>query len=268
MGRLSGKRVVNTRDAHQAAELDRLLEERGAVPLPYPCIAIGPPLDRRPLVDALTALAAGRFDWLVLTSANTVAALERHAAGGSVPIGPGIAVAAIGPATAAAARRLGLEVAVVPNDHHGLALAATLPVRAGARVLLPASEIARPELATALAARGAEVTTVSAYRTVVGEGGVDLPRLLADGEVDAVTFASSSAVDGLVARLSREGGAPSTLREVPLVCIGERTRQTALERGFDTAVAAERSTLGGLIAALERRLSPDNAGGARWSRAS
>lgn len=268
MGSLNGKRVVNTRGVHQAAELDRLLAERGAVSLAYPCIAIVPPPDRRPLLDAMTDLAAGRLDWLVLTSANTVEALACHDPDGRVAIAPGTAVAAIGPATAAAARQAGLAVAVLPDHHDGPALAAAIPVRPGERVLLPASEIARPELANALAARGAEVTTVTAYRTVIGEGGVDLPRLLAGSGVDAITLASSSAVDGLVARLSREGGSPSSLRGVPLVCIGERTRQTALERGLAAAVAAERSTLAGLIEALARRLSPDNAGGATWSRAS
>jgi uroporphyrinogen III methyltransferase/synthase len=135
-------------------------------------------------------------------------------------------------------------------------------------VLLPASEIARPDLAAALAARGAEVTTVTAYRTVVGEGGVDLPRLLTGGGVDAVTLASSSAVDGLVTRLEREGGNPARLAAIPLVCIGAATRQTALEHGFEHAIAAERSTLDGLIEALARALGPTDAGGTRWSRVS
>ena len=268
MGNLSGKRVVNTRGARQAADLDRLLAERGAVPLRYPCIAIAPPSDRRLITEALANLAAGRFDWLVLTSANTVEALTGHDPDGRIAIAPGTAVAAIGPATAAVARQAGLKVAVVPDHHDGPTLAAAIPVAPGQRVLLPASEIARPELANALAARGAEVKVVTAYRTVAGEGGVDLPRLLADGGVDAITLASSSAVDGLIARLNREGGSLASLRGVPLVCIGERTRQTALERGLDAAVAAERSTLPGLIEALVRRLSPDNAGGATWSRAS
>lgn len=72
---LAGKRVVNTRAAHQAAELDRLLRDRGAVPLSFPCIAIRPPTDVAPLDAALGRLADGGFDWVVFTSANTVEAV-------------------------------------------------------------------------------------------------------------------------------------------------------------------------------------------------
>jgi len=56
---LAGKRVVNTRAAHQAAELDDLLRGRGAVPVSYPCIAIAPPADPAPLDAALRDAAAG-----------------------------------------------------------------------------------------------------------------------------------------------------------------------------------------------------------------
>jgi uroporphyrinogen-III synthase len=201
-----------------------------------------------------------------LTSANTVDALARR--GLNAERCDGTAVAAIGPATAAAARRLGLEVRVVPERHDGMGLGEAVPVLPGQRVLLPAADIARPDLAALLSERGAAVTTVAAYRTVVGQGGVDLPRLLAGGGVDAVTLASSSAVDGLITRLTAEGGTVALLNDVPMVCIGARTRETALDRGFETAIAAARSTLDGLMEALERVLAPIEEEGAAWSRAS
>ena len=72
---LAGKRVVNTRAVHQSAELDRLLRDHGAVPLSFPCIAIGPPADAAPLDAALGRLAEGSFEWVVFTSANTVEAV-------------------------------------------------------------------------------------------------------------------------------------------------------------------------------------------------
>lgn len=72
---LAGKRVVNTRAPHQAAELDRLLTEHGAIPLSFPCIAIRPPSDVGPLDAALSRLVKGTFDWVVFTSANTVEAV-------------------------------------------------------------------------------------------------------------------------------------------------------------------------------------------------
>jgi len=73
---LEGAWVVNTRSPKQARELDVLLEERLAHPLPYPCIDIAPALDTAPLDTALRQAAAAAFDWLVFTSANAVEAVE------------------------------------------------------------------------------------------------------------------------------------------------------------------------------------------------
>ncbi|MCB0231019.1 MAG: uroporphyrinogen-III synthase, partial [Anaerolineae bacterium] len=44
----------------------------------YPCIAIAAPADTGPLDGALRDLAAGRFDWLVLTSSNAVTVLAER----------------------------------------------------------------------------------------------------------------------------------------------------------------------------------------------
>ena len=43
MNELAGKRIVNTRAAHQAAEFSALLRQHGAIPIEYPCIEIAPP---------------------------------------------------------------------------------------------------------------------------------------------------------------------------------------------------------------------------------
>ena len=73
---LTGKQVANTRALHQAEELDRLLYRTGAIPISYPCLAIAPPENSTSLDVALCQLAGGRFDWLVLTSSNTVLAIQ------------------------------------------------------------------------------------------------------------------------------------------------------------------------------------------------
>ena len=75
---LRGARVVVTRGRHQAGELDARLRGYGAVPVPYPCIAIVPPERSEPLDEALRAASAGEFDRLVLTSANSVLVLRRR----------------------------------------------------------------------------------------------------------------------------------------------------------------------------------------------
>lgn len=242
---LAGKRIVNTRAVHQAAALDALLRAHGAIPLAYPCIAIAPPDDA-----ALDAALRHQFDLLVLTSVNTVLILQERLAARGVSLN-GIRAACVGTATADAAReRLGVEVGLIPDEFSADALAAALALSPGMRVLLPQSEIARPALAAALRARGADVTAVTAYRTVCGRGGVNLVPLLRAGEVDAVAFTSSSTVRCFVERLRDEGGDLQDLTGVAIACIGAQTRQTAEACGLTAAVTPETFSLEDLAGAL------------------
>src|SRR5687768_9095430 len=123
---LAGKRVVITRAAHQSSELADLLQQRGAEPVLYPCIAIAPPEDTAALDRALEAVARGDFDWLVLTSANTVLRLAEHLEVSTFqrPSFAGLQVAAVGAATAEAAEKLlSVMVNVLPEAFRADALA-------------------------------------------------------------------------------------------------------------------------------------------------
>lgn len=251
---LAGRRVVNTRAMHQADALNVALRTAGATPIVYPCIAIAPVVDSAELDRAIAKLLAGSFDWLVLTSANTVHALAGRLAAQQVrpPDHPGFATAVVGPATGEAARReLGLRTTLLPATYHGTELARALPVRDGQSVLLPQSAAASPELAETLTKRGARVTAVNAYRTVVGSGGEDLPALVETNDIDAVVFASPSAVTGLIARFGAEGGDIEVLRHVLVVCIGPETAKRARARGFDHLTVASNHTVPGIMEALE-----------------
>jgi uroporphyrinogen-III synthase len=247
---LSGKLVVNPRAAHQAAELTCLLEARGARVLFYPCIAIEPPADKGQLVAALEVAAAGAFDWLLLTSANTVWVLAQELARQRLALA-GLHVAAVGPATAAVARdALGLEISVVADDHTAEGLLAALPDVAGLRLFLPQAAIARPVLAEALGQAGAEVTAVPAYETVIGTGGEDIPYHLAQGDVDAIAFTSSSTVTNFLHRLVGEGGRRSDLQQVCLASIGPITARTVEDNNLTPTVVPAVYTLPALVEAL------------------
>lgn len=255
---LAGKRIVNTRAAHQAAELDDLLRERGSQPISYPCIAIVPPGDLTDLDQTLCDLVDGRYDWLVLTSPNTVQALAKRMAAlnRSIPDPAPFHTAAVGPSTAEIAQKmLGLHIHVVPDEYIAEALADALDLAAGTRVLLPESAIARPTLAQAIRKSGAHVTVVTAYQTGIGTGGADVPHMLAQRRIDAVVFTSSSTVTNFVERLQQEGGNPDDLRGTCIACIGPKTETTAREQGLDVSLVSESHTLEGLIASLESYFS-------------
>jgi uroporphyrinogen-III synthase len=157
---IAGVRVVVTRPAHQAAGLLAAFRATGARAEPLPLIEVGPPDDPAPLERAARGIAG--YDWVVFASANAVDALV-----GLLPAGLPAAVraAAVGPATAEALRRGGVEPALIAEDRRAEGLATELAPRLapGARVLLPQPPDARPALAEELAGAGAAVDAVIAY---------------------------------------------------------------------------------------------------------
>lgn len=244
---MKGKRIVVTRAAHQAAELADLLRAGGAEALLYPCIAIAPPEEPSLLDAAMRTAAEGAFDWLVLTSANTVEALRLRCEALGLSL-RGIRTAAVGPVTAEAAREsLGADVQLVPEEYIAEALTTALTLAPGTRIFLPQADIARSTLHDGLAAAGAEVTALVAYRTVMGQGGVAANALL---KADALTFTSASSVANCTARVRAEGGDMQALRVIPAFCIGPQTAAAAREAGFRTVITAQVYTLAGMIESI------------------
>lgn len=242
----TGKRVVITRPPHKAGAFADQLRALGAVPVLAPMIAIQPPPDAAPLDDALRQLDT--FNWLVVTSANTVRHLWPRLETLGVAIPSRLKWAAVGPATAKALRKRGVTPDIVPAEHVAEALFAALDDHAnlnGAAVLLPQGNLARSVLADSLQAAGARVTTVIAYVTV--QPPLD-PTLLAE-PFDAITFTSSSTVTHFAERFADSA---AVLRDALIACIGPVTARTACDLGWPVHVIAEPYTIKGLIAALGR----------------
>jgi uroporphyrinogen-III synthase len=114
---LAGRRVLVTRSAHQASKLSDALRDLGAEPVEVPVLEIQPPESFAALDGGLRKFDA--YNWLIFTSANTVRALvERSAAIGiSMEQAAMPQVAAVGEATASAARNAGFTVALVPEKY-------------------------------------------------------------------------------------------------------------------------------------------------------
>lgn len=252
MSALAGRRIVVTRAPHQAAELDSRLRERGAEPVPYPCIQIAPPDDCAALDAALRGASRGEYDWLVLTSANTVTILKGRLDDLGLSLPAALKVASVGPATAHSAQALlGLTARLIPEKFVAEALAEALAPEQGTRILLPQADKARPVLAQSLIASGAAVRAVEAYRTIPGSGGAEVPRLLPRKEIDAITFASASAARNFAVRLVDEGGSLDDCDGVCIACIGPVTAEAVREIGLQADVQPGTHTLDGLIDGLE-----------------
>ena len=178
----------------------------------------------------------GNYDWVVVTSASGVDALDDLSAGPRW--------AAVGPATARALRARGIEPALVPEETNGLALADAMPDAGGKRVLLVRAAAAAPDLPERLRERGAEVDELAAYATVEGpaSSAEPLATALADVDLSAVVFASGSAVRGFLAL----GGTTA----LPAITIGPRTTSVARELGFRVIAEAHSQSAEALAAVI------------------
>jgi uroporphyrinogen-III synthase len=244
---LAGRTILVTRPAEQAAPLVRELERRGARVLVAPTIRLMTARSAA-LTAALKELAAGRFEWITLTSAATVDVLHERLAS---PREVKAKVAAIGEGTAAAFRRWSRRTPdLQPTTFTTAALARAFP-RGSGRVLCARADIAPEGLEAALGRKGWEAERVDAYRTVFA---TSLPGEARDalrrGEVDAVTFTSASTVRGFTNALGAAKGTPK------VVCIGPVTAAAARDAGLQPAAVARPHTLDGLVEALERALPP------------
>ncbi len=252
---LAGRRVLVTRAAHQAGKLSEGLHALGAEPVEVPVLEIRPPISFEPLDAAIRQLDS--YDWLILTSANAVRALaERAAALGIELAQPArMQVAAIGEATASEVRKVGLQVAFVPQAYVAESLVDgllnSLQNRSSRqRILLARAAIARDVIPDALRAADAVVDVVDAYRNVLPEAAPEQLRQALQKGLDAVTFTSSSSATHL-SEVARAAGVAWPFADVPAVSIGPITSQTLRELGWPPAVEAVPSDIPGLITAVE-----------------
>jgi len=250
---LAGRRILVTRGASQAPKLSDGLRALGAIPIEVPVLEIRPPASYDPLDAALRRLDT--YDWIILTSTNAVHALtERFAALGIVTPASSLQVAAVGSATAQAARDAGLSVALMPKDYVAESLVASLQetIR-GKRVLLARAAIARDVIPDALRAAGANVDVVDAYQNALPAAAPAQLRGALNSGLDAVTFTSSSSVTHL-GEAARAAGIAFPLPGVPAISIGPVTSQTLREAGWSPAGEADPHDIPGLIAATVRVL--------------
>lgn len=243
---LTNKRIIVTRAPHQALSLVEMLRGKNAIPLIYPCIDIAPPPDVSALDAALRNLH--NYEWLIFTSSNSVLALKRRFQAMQIlPDFSRIKIAVVGESTATAVKSMfGVAVQFVPEEQSAAALTDRLNVRRGMRVLIPQSSIARSELSEGLFLQGADVTTVVAYQTTMGQGGEDVPTMITEKRIDVVTFTSPSTVENFIKRIK-----PQTANHIPAACIGATTADAAWDLGFQTILVPRDYSLDNMVNKIE-----------------
>lgn len=222
---------------------------RGLEPVVVPLITDEPPADTGPLDAAIAQLRAaaaaatgsGTGPWLVVTSATTVRVLVGRMAG----LPSGVRVAAVGTATARAARAAGWPVDLVPDDASAAGLVAALP-DTDRLVVHPRSDLAAPTLVDGLRERDILVLDVVAYRTVgTGDGPITL-----DPAPDVVLVTSGSVAREVARRLT-----PLDPR-TRIACIGPGTATETRDAGLPVHVVAAERSAEALLDAVVETLTP------------
>ena len=249
---LFGKRILVTRAREQASALTSELEALGAQCIEAPAIKIMTPEDDYAALDAALEQIT-TYNWLVFTSPNGVERFfdrlwnkgldSRSLAKAKI--------AAIGVSTAAKLQKHGLRADIIPLEFRAEAVVEALKphLAGGEKVLLPRAAVARDVLPQELAALGVEVTVAPTYRTVQGKVDAALLRDgLSNGQIDMITFTSSSTVTNLLSLLGDE--AAKLVAGAKVACIGPITAETCLKNEITPDLMAEEYTIDGLVKAI------------------
>jgi uroporphyrinogen III methyltransferase/synthase len=263
---LFGKRIVITRSIEHARELTDVLENLGAEAIVAPVFRVTPPEDAESVDRA--AADARRYDWIVFESAISAARFLAAIARGPQDLRAlgRTSLCAVGPSTAEQVVAYGLKPDVVVPELRvegvAEAMASHAPVD-GRDVLVVRPDHERNLLAGMLAERGARVTDLVAYRTE--PDAPDSPaaqriyRMMLDGQIDAVTFTSPTAVRRFASLIGDEQAA-DLLGTTVVAAIGPVTAAAALELGITPTVVADPYTVEGLVQGLVRHFGDTGPG--------
>ncbi|MDO8715774.1 MAG: uroporphyrinogen-III synthase, partial [Dehalococcoidales bacterium] len=241
-----------TRSRHQASVLSKLLSAQGAQPVELPAIDIRATADTRKLDQAISNLSG--YHWLIFTSVNGVEAFFQRLISLKLDSRAlnGLKIGAIGSATASALQSKGIVPDYLPEVYTSQGLLTGLGRFnvAGQRFLLPRADIADKELTDGISRLGAEADDVAVYQTVAPMAAIaQAKEMLLAGEIDVITFTSSSTVSNLVAVF--EKGSP-VVNNAKIACIGPKTAETAAKAGLRVDIVAREQTIPGLVAAIEQ----------------
>jgi len=234
---LTGRHVVVTRPAGQAAHFATALTGKGAIPVLYPVLEIFDIEDVAPVLDA--AIRLDSYDLAVFVSPNAI----EKALALILPRRPwpvGLRVAALGKSSERELARHGIHDAISPPlrfDSEALLELPELTDVRGKRVIIFRGDGGRELLGDTLKARGATIEYVTCYRRARPQlDPAPLLKLWEQGQLDAVTLTSSEGLRNFFDMVGRLGQAwlKKTPAFVPHVRIAEQAQALGLAQVIAT----------------------------------
>lgn len=249
---LWGKKVVVTRARAQASQLVEKIRELGGEAIEFPSIKIAKEEGLNPLYNAFKNIE--HYDWIVFTSINSVKIFFDEMFKNNMDIRDlkGIKICAIGPATRDKLIERGLQVNIVPDEYRaeGIIEELSREIIPGQWILLPRARGARGILPDTIRKWGANVNEVYLYSAVAASRVSSAAReKILNGQVDYITFTSSSTVSNFVKIIGRENVARVN-KNIKVACIGPVTADKAREYGFTVDIMSGEYTINGLLDAI------------------
>jgi len=248
---LFGKRILVTRARAQASDFSALLEVNGAEVIQFPTIEIKQ-------LDETVIPTPEKYDWVVFTSVNAVEIYYENLLqkGEDARAFGDVRICAVGPKTVDALNQIGIHPDFVPSHASGKTVATELDYVDGNKILLPRAKIATPDLPNILREKGAIVDDVPLYETikVANENCNTVETDLLDGNIDIVTFTSSSTVTNFLDMFPAQT-AKNLLANVRVAVIGPTTEATAKEHSISVDFVAQETTIESLTEAIVTSIS-------------
>lgn len=249
---LAGKRIALTRPREQAGDFESVVSSHGGIPVLAPAIAIRDPDSFEDLDAALRTLKD--FDLIIFTSVNAVHAVSRRAESTGVALRSGFRgrIAAVGAVTADAATAVLHIPEVISDEGNAEALISELGTVTGKRIFFPRGNLANPEPVRRLIEEGAMVVAPIVYTTVGDPAVSQLAKEWERGSIDAVLFASPSAVRAVASALESNQGVSQRSEPPAVFCIGKMTASAARAANLTVTGIAASSTQTDLLRCAAR----------------
>ncbi|MBN2455679.1 MAG: uroporphyrinogen-III synthase, partial [Sedimentisphaerales bacterium] len=249
---LFGKNIVVTRDIKGNAEFAAKIAAEGGAPIQAATIRIKPLTEKSAFLQAIGRI--NEYDWLIFTSANGVKiffealkSLNKDARA----IGR-TRVACIGSETAEKLEKFGIICDFVPNVYTSSELGKGLIGSAnlnGKKVLLLRSKKASGQLREMLSHASAEVDEIALYDVLPQRSEFKwLEKMIADGKIDWITFASPSSARSFFEQVSKNLVNSSNAK---VASIGPVTSEQLKELKVKVDATAKEHTIKGLIRTIQ-----------------
>ncbi len=254
---LFGQKIMVLRMKDKASDLSARFEAHGAEVFSLPVIEIQNIHSFTKLDHAIARIRD--FDWLVFTSSYGVESFMRrlNQKKKDARALSGLKIAAAGAETTRKLETYGLSADLVSNNNQAGSLAHALgkyiQKTGSKKLLLARTDIAPPEMEKILRSYGAQVTPLTAYRTVCPKISTEERKLAVHFGAQWLAFTSSSSAVNFV-KIFGKSSAMRMARSSRVASIGPSTSRTLRSLGLPVKAEAITTDLDGLVKAVIRKV--------------